>query len=231
MKIFQYLTVAVLVVLSYSCKKETEGISKITNYITFELTGGPVVTFAKGSYAEPGYTAMEGTTDVTSEVTVDSNVNGNAVGLYSVTYSAVNAQGFPSSTERTVIIYDPTAPATDLSGTYKSNVQRVAPARTFANLVVTIEKLAPGFFHVSDFIGGFYDQGANYKYGPAYGFPGYFLLNANNTLTHLSDFSPGWASQLDNFANGTYTPATSTLFWDAYWQGGAYDFKVTLVKQ
>jgi hypothetical protein len=216
------------------------GVSKITHYITYTLTGGSTVVFPKGSgYVDPGYVALEGTVDVTTKVTVSGDVNGNKVGLYTLTYTAVNADGFSSSTQRTVIIYDPAAPSTDISGNYLSHVARISPGRTFTGLKVTIEKLAPGFFHVSDFIGGFYDQGANYKYGPAYAFSGYMQVNADNTLTLVSSFSSAWAGQGDNgsladFQNAIYNPGTNNLSWDAIWDtgtGSVYDFQVTLVKQ
>ncbi len=44
MKIFNYLLIAALILLSYSCEKVTEGVSKVTTYVTYDLTGGSVVT-------------------------------------------------------------------------------------------------------------------------------------------------------------------------------------------
>lgn len=216
-------------ILSYSCKKDTEGVSKITNYVTFDPKGGSLVTFAKGSYVAPTYVAKEGTKDVTSSVVVNSTVNGNKVGLYTIKYSAVNTQGFSSSSEQTVIIYDPAAPATDIGGTFKAGVVR--GANTYSGLNVSINKLAPGFFYVDDFLGGYYAQGRNYAnlYGPGYNVEGYIQLNADNTLTLVSSSSSAWGTPLTSMANGVYTPATKGIYWEAIWSG--YTFKVTLVKQ
>lgn len=211
---------------------EQVGISKITYYITFNLNEGTTVVFPKGSaYVDPGYVAMEAKNDVTSKVKVEGTVDGNKVGLYTLTYSAVNSDGYSSSTRRTVIIYDPAAPATDLGGDYKSSVQRVSPARNFSGLDVSIEKLAPGFFYVSDFLGGFYDQGSSYKYGPGYAMTGYIQLNADNTITLVSSFLTGWGDSLNKLTNAVYDPATKNISWDAFYTATNYDFKVVLVKQ
>ncbi|HAH26034.1 MAG TPA: DUF5012 domain-containing protein [Prolixibacteraceae bacterium] len=233
MKKFHYIFIVALILLTYSCKRDltSEGVSKVTNYVTFNLTAGPTVTFPKGTtYVDPGYKGTEGTTDVTSKIKVTGTVDGNTVGLYTLQYSAVNADGFSSSTERTVIIYDPAAPETDLTGDYLSDVSRAKPSRSFSGLKVSIQKLAPGFFFVSDFLGGFYDQGSNYNYGPAYAMSGYMQLNADNTLTLVSSHDAGFGDSLDDLTNGIYDPATQGLTWHAFYVGGTYDFTVTLKK-
>jgi len=139
----------------------------------------------------------------------------------------MNVDGFSSSTERTVIIYDPVAPATDLGGNYSSNVRRIAPTLAFTDLQVSIEKLAPGFFFVSYFIGGYYDQGR--VFGPPYAVYGYFKLNADNPITLVSSQNiGGFGGTHDDLTNGKYDPATQTLTWDAFYL--TYDFSVTLVK-
>ncbi len=208
------------------------GISKITHYVTFTLKGGSTVAIAKGgSYVDPGYVALEGTKDVTTTVKTQGTVDGTKVGLYNLTYVAVNSDGYSSSIGRTIIIYDPAAPSTDLGGNYLSNVKRVSPSRSFTGLNVTIVKMAPGFFYVSDFLGGFYDQGSNYNYGPGYAMTGYMQLNADNTLTLVSSHVTGWGDSLNKLTNGVYDPATKGLSWDAFYSASNYDFKITLVKQ
>lgn len=232
MKKFHYIIIVALILLSYSCKRDltSEGVSKVTSYVTFTLTGGPTVIFpAGGAYVDPGFKGLEGTKDVTNTIKITGSVDGTTVGLYTLQYNAVNSDGFSSSVERTVIIYDPAAPATDLGGNYVSSVSRKAPARSFTGLKVSIEKLAPGFFFISDFIGGFYDQGSNYKYGPAYAVNGYIQLNSDNSIALVSSQNiGGFGGTLDDFTNGKYDPATQTLSWHAFYL--AYDFSVTLVK-
>lgn len=234
--IFSFLAIAVLVSCTQKAFIDTPdqvGISKVTHYITFKLTGNPTVSTAKGvAYVDPGYVAMEGTKDVTTKVKVQGTVDITKVGIYNLTYVAVNTDGYSSSAGRTVIVYDPTAPATDFGGNYLSNVSRLAPyARAYTGLSISITKLAPGFFFVSDFFGGFYDQGAAYKYGPGYAMTGYMMLNANNTLTLVSSHVTGWGDSLKNFTNGVYDPVTKGLTWDAIYGANSYDFKVTIVKQ
>ncbi len=99
-------------------------------------------------------------------------------------------------------------------------------------LKVTVTKMAPGFFYVSDFLGGFYDQGRQYGvlYGSGYTMPGYMQLNADNTLTLVSSHSPTFGDSLDDLIDGVYNPATGSLSWDAQYLG-VYDFVVTLTKQ
>jgi len=228
--LFSFLALAFLVSCTQKAiidNADQVGISKITHYITFSLTDGSVVTFPKGTaFVDPGVVAMEGTKDVSSKVQTQGTV-GTSVGLYFLTYVAVNSDGFTSTTSRTVIVYDPAAPATDITGTYTSTAQRISPAAIFKNLTVTITKMAPGFFYCTDFIGGYYDQGRSY--GPAYAFPGYFQLNADNTMTIISSSNQGWGSTITSLTPAVYHPATNVINWDAFALG--YDFRVTLVKQ
>lgn len=233
MKKIHYIFVAALLFITYSCAKDltSEGVSKTTSYVTYDLTGGATVSIARGgAFVDPGFKGTEGEKDVTSTIKVTGSVDGTKVGMYNLVYSAVNSDGFSSSVSRTVIIYDPAAPATDLTGDYLSGVRRVSPARTFTNLQVSIKKLAPGFFYISDFLGGFYDQGSNYKYGSAYAMTGYMQLNADNTITLISSHVSAWGDSLNKLTNGIYDPATKGLSWDAFYTASNYDFKVTLEK-
>jgi len=133
-----------------SCNKEgnfnypegTVGISKITYFPILTMSGSDyVVVPVGGTYTEPGVTAKEGTSDLT--VTTSGTVNTAVVGVYTLTYSAVNKDGFAASTTRTVAVYstDASAAAHDLSGTY------LRPATGVSN---TWEKLAPGVYKVTN---------------------------------------------------------------------------------
>jgi hypothetical protein len=231
--ILNILILIFLVAFLAGCKKEltSEGVSRQTFYVTFDLTKGPLVINPKGTaFVDPGFKAMEGTSDVTSKVKIDGSVNVNKVGLYTLTYSATNSDGFSASVSRSVIVYDPAAPTTDLTGSYLSNVSRISPARAFTGLSVTITKKAPGFFYVSDFLGGFYDQGANYRYGPAYALTGYMLLNADNTLSYVSSFNAAWGDAANSFTNGVYNPVTNGLTWRVSYTSSNYNFVITLTR-
>jgi hypothetical protein len=230
-KISNLLMLIILLPLFSGCKKElsTDGISRVTYYVVLDLTNGPLLFYPKGpTYVDPGFKAMEGTADVTNKVVVTGSVNSTKVGQYVLTYSATNADGFSASVSRTVIVYDPTAPATDLSGNYLSNVTRISPSRAFTGLSVTITKKAPGIFFVSDLLGGFYDQGANYLYGPDYAMNGYLQLNADNTLTYISSFCPGFGDSLNGLTNGVYNPVTRVITWRSSYTPSNYNYLITI---
>jgi len=222
--------ITVVIFIFTGCEKEvtTEDNSKITYYVTFDLEGGDLLTIPKGSaFVDPGYTAMEGTQDVTSKVVVDGEVDGLNVGLYVLTYSAVNKDGFASSASRVVIIYDPSAPPTDISGTYSTHILRyyAGSPSVRSGYTITIEKLAPGFFYVSDLFGGWYAQGSGY--GASYAMTGYIQLNPGNIITLVSSYIRGWGDSCDNMENGAYDPGTKELFWAVNYLGGLIQFNVT----
>ena len=102
----------------WGCEKTTEGLTKVTYYVNFELNGDdPMLVPVGSTFSDPGVVAMEGEEDVTASVTVNSDVKADQIGLYSVSYSATNADGFSSSVKRTVVVYDPEV-TTDASGDY-----------------------------------------------------------------------------------------------------------------
>ncbi len=226
--------IALLAVTLTACEDETsQDISTITYYINFELEGDETMYLPVGTaYVEPGFTAMEGDQDVTSSVVTSGSVDGNTVGLYTITYSAVNQDGFSSSTSRTVIVYDPTV-TTDISGTYRAadGCYRYwiedASVSAFSGFTVTLTQLAPGFYTISDYMGGYYDQGVGY--GAAYAMTGYLKQNADNTLEAVSGTVAGWGDSYDSFDNGVYDPATGTISYElAYAQ--SMIFYITLTK-
>lgn len=207
----------------WSCSEDSQDPSKVTYYITYTMNGDEVMTVpVGGTFDDPGVVAMEGETDVTANVKIDSNVDTNKVGVYTVTYSATNVDGFDSSISRTVAVYDP-AITEDMSGTYtvdpaQSNRDANGSVSNFANsFTVTLTALAPGVYEVSDFLAGWYDQGSGY--GSTYAAIGYCTLNGDNTITMLSSSVAGWGDSLTSLTNASYDPATSTVTWDADYAG------------
>lgn len=221
------LGLAALIFLA-GCEKETEGISFETNYATFEMTGDNPFIFAMGTaYAEPGIKAIAGEEEL--EVNAISDVDTSKPGVYTVNYSAINPDGFEASTSRMVIVYDPNAPATDLSGTYVSGVVRTEPdgstPRAYNNLSVTLTRTAPGIFQVTDLLGGYYALGLNY--GSAYAMTGYIAFNNDDTFTLLDSHVSGWGDGLESFSSGSYNPATESLTWKSVYADSDI-FTVTL---
>ena len=69
----------------WGCEKTTEGLTKVTYYVNFELNGdNPMLVPVGSTFSDPGVVAMEGEEDVTASVTVNSDVKADQIGLYSV---------------------------------------------------------------------------------------------------------------------------------------------------
>ena len=141
------ILLTVFFTLLISCNKDkidnTEdrvGISKVTHFPVLTMEGDKIMVVEKGSaFTDPGVTAKAGENDV--PVTESGSVDTDETGVYTLTYSAVNSDGFSASVRRTVAVYStaPDAAAHDLSGEY---------ARTSNGSVATWTKIAPGVYKV-----------------------------------------------------------------------------------
>lgn len=150
MKLKNILLLSFAVGILFSCNKKdnfnypegTVGISKITYFPILTKTGGDyIIVEAGGTYTEPGVIAKEGSADLT--VTTSGKVDASTPGVYFLTYSAVNKDGFSASANRTVVVYstDATAAANDLSGDY---------VRSANGVIATWTKLAPGVYFIAN---------------------------------------------------------------------------------
>lgn len=191
--------------------------SRITYYPVLEIQGDEFVQVPIGtSYTELGCKATLGGEDYTANVVTTGDVDASKAGLYFITYTATNADGFSVSASRTVAVCDPTI-TTDISGTYtlqpgsKRDYYSSDGTITtnFDGYTVYISQAAPGIFEVSDVMGGYYDQRAGY--GSSYAMSGYFQLKADNTIELLSSSVPGWGDSATGFENGKYDPATGEI--------------------
>ena len=123
-------------VLFTSCKKDTENVSFVTTFADFEMKGDQYQSLVVGQqYVEQGVSAKEG--DKNLEIITKGAVDVSKVGVYEITYSAINSDNFPGSVKRYVAVL-PSAPTADISGSffYKAN-----PTFTTA-----MTKMAPGFY-------------------------------------------------------------------------------------
>jgi hypothetical protein len=135
--------------LLFSCNKDKinntadkVGISKVTYYPIITVAGDGIMAVANGSaFTDPGATAKAGSADV--PVTTSGTVNTAEDGVYTITYSAVNVDGFGVTAYRTVAVYTTEADAAlnDLSGTY------IRPA---TGVNVYWDKIAPGVYIVTN---------------------------------------------------------------------------------
>ncbi|MFD0792124.1 DUF5011 domain-containing protein [Mucilaginibacter litoreus] len=146
----RYLTYIVIIfaaVIFGSCGKDSfdykegyVGSSKITVYPIITVTGDDYIVVPKGTaYTDPGATAKVGNDNV--DVATKSPVNVNAAGVYTITYSATNSDGYSATATRRVVVYstDASAKNNDFSGNY---------ARTTNGSVAEWTKIAPGVYSV-----------------------------------------------------------------------------------
>lgn len=143
MKIYKYILLIVSLMIFLSCEKETEGISDITEYATFDMQGDDFMfVLANSTFTDPGVTATEGETDLPVEIT--GTVNTSVPGVYTISYSAKNSDGFSASVYRNVAVVA-AMPTNDLSGNY----QIVHASRT-NKMTVTKNQGKVGYYHASD---------------------------------------------------------------------------------
>ncbi len=132
-----------------SCNKEKinntpeqVGISKVTHFPILTMAGDNIMVVANGgTFTDPGVTAQVAGQEV--PVNVDGAVNTSQDGVYAISYSAVNEDGFSATTYRTVAVYTtaPDAAAHDLSGDY---------LRAQTGVIATWNKIAPGVYIVTN---------------------------------------------------------------------------------
>ncbi|MCF2653707.1 MAG: DUF5012 domain-containing protein [Prevotella sp.] len=224
------------VVMLTACSEAEEGLVRVTHYATFELKGADannVTTVAVGTpFTDPGCICMEGENDITASVVTSGTVDSSQLGVYHLTYSAKNVDGFESSITRTVVVYDPTSVDRNIGGTYvvKGGSYRYwissGAKAAFADCAVDVEYIAPGLYHISDYMGGYYDQRAGY--GSDYAMTGYFALNNDNTITALTADVAGWGDSADEI-NAAYNEATGEIDLEVAYAGSMI-FYITLTK-
>lgn len=220
--------ISLLLFILVACEKETEGVSSIFH---FELKGEQTLLVPLGtSYDEPGVVVTYKGEDVSGKVQVSGEVDAKTVGLYSVSYTYTNPDGIKTTRTRSVIVADPNV-KTDISGKYKTadGTQRLRQGTTtpYPGFNVAITKIAPGFFEVSDFLGGYYEQRAGY--GAAAAMKGYIQLKNDNSIVLLSSHINAWGDGLSSLDNATCTPETGLINWVAQYAG--MSFTVVLNKQ
>jgi len=246
--IYSLLACLTLVFVFVSCNDKTSyDDSKITYYVTFAMNGDQTMYVPVGTtYTDPGVKAMEGDKDVTSTMKTTGTVNANEVGLYPVTYSAINADGYPNSVTRTVFVYDPSI-TVDISGNYQvdaaasyriqlsnnakikySDMKTIYGKGDFSKFIVKLAQIKPGLFSVSDLFGGYYSDGRGY--GSDYEMTGYLSLSSNNSIQMLYSHVIAWGDSMDDLKNGTYDPTTGIIKWSAYYTN-TYSFNVALNKK
>ena len=221
-----------LAVLSLaSCSKDTEGMTQSTYDAGIDLAGPVYDQAVAGTpYQDPGYSATMQGEDITADVKVstDMDLQNPKPGYYTVTYSAVNEDGFPASSTRYVLVTDPDDKA---SGYYTTDANsfRVASAGTtyYGNSYsVTVYGDGSGHYHVSDFLGGWYAQRAGY--GGSYAAVGQCDIAADGTISLVSSSVAGWGDSLSGLSEASFDAAAGTISWVASYAG--MEFHVIMTK-
>lgn len=135
----------VSILSQFSCEKPEENVSRITYYPIISLKGQQWNTVdLNGSFTDPGVTAKEGDQTINVETGGDV-VNTQKAGVYVITYTAVNKDGYSATEYRYVGVIDPSVKGKDMSGLYRRN----AGAMGYSN----VKRISEAFYS-SDNVGG-----------------------------------------------------------------------------
>ncbi|WP_242133327.1 immunoglobulin-like domain-containing protein [Aestuariivivens marinum] len=192
------------------CDTESTGnVSRVTVFPELTINGDATIFHVAGTpFNDPGANATVGGSPI--EFSTNSNLDTNTPGIYTISYSAFNEDGFEAAAVRTVYVYET---GDDIAGIYNG----IRDNRGFGGLVL-VSTRNDGDYNISDMLAGYYHQGLGY--GPAYSFPGVIAVT-NGVVTHvqlgMGGFGPvsiqngsadtsgsstvmKWFGQLDNYA-------------------------------
>lgn len=143
MKLYKFSLLIISVFILFACEKETEGISRVTEYASFEMQGSDFMFITKNStFSDPGIKAFQGDTELPIET--KGSVDTSTPGVYTLVYSATNSDGFPASVQRTVAVVA-AIPTKDLSGNYQ-----VVHATRTNKMTVSKKSGIVGYYRASD---------------------------------------------------------------------------------
>lgn len=246
-KIYLILIALLGVTGFYSCKDVTTADQTgITYYAAFDLKGDEtMLVTVDSSFVDPGVTATLQGVDCTNRIVKTGSVDINTMGIYYIKYSVTNDDGFTSYIKRKVIVCNPEV-TTDISGKYSvdadssyryqysnsaiikySGMPAIYGKGDFSKYTMTITKLAPGFFSVQDFFGGYYAEGRGLS--TSYEMQGYIALDANNNISLISSSVSAWGDSLDDLTNTYCDPVNGIIKWSADY-ADSYSFNVYLKK-
>ncbi len=181
----KYLIISLLFISLFSCKKgDSYDISTVTIFASFEYE--PNVLVAQGDAFTPSAIATEGGT--TLDVTVTGSADVNSIGVYEITYSATNSDGYDGTVLQIVIVHNPNGSGTDVTGSiYDTNT----PSRTGD---ISLVEGTSNMYYCTD-MGG---SGI---------LPVYFEMNGDE----MNIVDQPWNYSTVSGAEGTYDPVTRTF--------------------
>lgn len=212
-KIFYFVLVALAALTLASCdKKASEGLTRVTYYPELELKGdNPYVIRVGGSFTEPGFVATLNGEDISSTVTTSTNLDAKTPGIYSVTYKAVNPDGFMATVSRDVYVLNPG----HIDNVYSSSARM--GSRSYKNLPIVISKISDGVYELEDLCGGYYCYGRYPGYEPSYDFHAEVVFSINDdgsfNLLTIGDWQFVDSFNYENITGG-YNAETGVFDYD-----------------
>ncbi len=207
--------IALASIATVSCDKDTEGLTQITYYPDFTIVGPTnYVAEAGVPYVDPGCTATLDGVDVTDQIVITTSMNlqDPQPGLYTVTYTVVNADNIANSVSRNVIVADADDKA---SGFYTvgtdSNRNYGGTVYYYGGYPMYVVGDGEGNYEVSDLLGGFYQY--FYGYGSSYVVEGSISIDSAGDISLDYGYCPGWGDYADSLTNGKFDAATGTISW------------------
>lgn len=221
------ITVLFLIsILFYGCDKDvsTEDMSTITYFATFTDEGEELVLHQIGEpYTDANVIAEEDGVELPVSVTVDGEITGysgievdvNTMDKYTISYSAVNSDGYAAAATRTVVVGTSGDLITSIEGVYLASSQR-APAFTPSDQYndmeyIFITKTGDNTYELSDAVGGYYYIGRDY--GFSYAAQGAIItandIPSNNFTITQAEF-PAWGNVVD-VTDFTVDPGNKTI--------------------
>jgi hypothetical protein len=168
MKKITYLIIILAAAALGSCNSDlaTEGISTVTFYPEFNLTGDPFYIIAEDEeWTDPGVEVTEGDTEIPYTATYTgryTGYTGTVIGddpdEYSLVYSAVNKDGFSGSDSRRLARVNTGDFVNSVAGAYSGTSVR-AGGETYTDILILIVEVEPNVFEISCSLGGFYSDG------------------------------------------------------------------------
>lgn len=229
-KIFFYGLALCLSAMSLtSCSSDEEHTdTRVTYYINLTINGDEVVYLdANSTYNDAGCKAEANGQDVSDKIIIDNPVDTKNIGPYTVTYSAVNEDGFASQAYRYVYVGVPVTGSVATGSFRQTYNADGSPKAQVAWSGYDIDLLTDGNgkYWVEDLLGGYYEQRAGY--GSSYSMKGYLQVNADNTVDLVGGGDVvGWGDAYDDFMNGKFDPATNTISYTVVYAD--MDFNVIL---
>lgn len=202
----------------FSCDPEsTANVSRLTVFPELSVNGEALMLSEVGvAFDDPGAIATAGGTPIDFETSSDLDIN--TPGFYTISYSAVNDDGFVASATRTVIVYENDG---SIAGVYDG----IRINRGIGGPIL-ISSNGNGDFNISDLMGGYYEYGVGY--GNAYAFPAIISIDENGIITSENGGVGGFGPC--SLSEGSASADRKTLTWTATLTDYDFGFDVQMTK-